>query len=458
MTAFDRLATASAAEVGRLLLAGTVDPLEVAQFFLDRIRAAAGDHIFIALTEDRARREAEASRRRYRTGMALGPLDGVPLAWKDLFDLAGTTTTGGSALYRDAPPASQDAAVVANLAAAGMVALGKVNLSEFAYSGLGLNPHFGTPRNPHDSSKPRVPGGSSSGSAVAVARGLAPCSIGTDTGGSVRIPSAFNGLAGYKSSEGRYDKTGVFPLSPTLDTIGPLARSVEDCVLLEAALRGAVTSAVRRLPLADVSLLVPDNVVFDGIEPDVAVNFELALAALGKAGARIERRHVSEFDEMQEIGRRHGSLAAAEAYVVHRAAIDGDAVGRIDPRVTVRILSGKRMNAADLLGIAEGRRRLIASFRATLGQSLLAMPTVAHVAPEIAPLDADAELFHAVNLKTLRNTMLGNLLAHCGLALPSGRDRQGLPTSVLLSAAGGDDERLLSYGLTIERVLNEARM
>jgi len=338
-----------------------------------------------------------------------------------------------------------------------MVALGKVNLSEFAYSGLGLNPHYGTPRNPHDRTTPRAPGGSSSGSAVAVARGLAPCSIGTDTGGSVRIPSAFNGLTGYKSSEGRFDKRGVFPLSPTLDTIGPLARRVEDCVLLEAALRGAVTSAVRRLPLAGVSLLVPENIVHEGIEPDVAGNFERALAAFGQAGARIERRRIAEFDEIQDITKRHGSLAAAEAYVVHRAIVDSDSVGVIDARVTARILGGKRMSAYDLLSILDGRRRLSASFRAALGQSFLVMPTVPHVAPAIAPLEADPELFHAVNLQTLRNTLLGNFLALCGLALPAGRDRQGLPTSILISAAGGDDERLLSIGLSMEQALDKVR-
>src|SRR5271170_4012062 len=233
------LATTSAAALARLYRKGTITPSEAADWFLDRIETATDRAIFIAMTAERARREAATSTARYRAGAPLGPLDGVPVAWKDLFDLVGTTTTAGSDIYRSAPPARADATVVRNLADAGMVSLGKVNLSEFAYSGLGLNPHFGTPRNPYDANVHRVPGGSSSGSAVAVAAGLAPVAIGTDTGGSVRIPAAFNGLVGFKTAEGSIDRTGIFALSPTLDTVGPLARTVEDCLLLYSALRGA---------------------------------------------------------------------------------------------------------------------------------------------------------------------------------------------------------------------------
>ncbi len=451
-----RLATASAAEIGRLLLAGTLDPVAIAEYFLAEIDAAADRHVFITVTRARALAEAQASAKRYRSGFPLGPLDGVPVAWKDLFDMAGERTTAGSDLLRHAPPSARDAPVVANLAAAGMVSLGKVNLSEFAYSGLGLNPHFGTPANPHDLKVARVPGGSSSGSAVAVASGLAPCAIGTDTGGSVRIPAAFNGIVGYKSSERRIDKAGTFPLSTTLDTIGPLARSVEDCVLLDLALRNGVVSEVRRAALSSLALVVPENVVHDGIEEDVAANFEAALTRLGKAGVRITRRRVPILDEVQEITARHGSITAAEAYVVHYDRVESDAVKRIDPRVVARILGGKRMSAHDLLAIQQGRARLIPALAQELDGALLAMPTLPHTAPEIAPLDADQERFNATNLKTLRNTMLGNFLALCGLALPTGRDRRRLPTSLLLSATGGLDEALLSYGLEVERVLREA--
>ena len=209
----------SAASIGRLFTAGTLDPVETTEFFLDRIARGRGSFAFTLVTDERARREAAASRRRYREGSSAGPLDGVPVAWKDLVDMAGARTTAGSALFADAPPKDLDAPIVEKLAAAGMVAIGKTNLSEFAFSGLGLNAHFGNPINPRDSTTPRVPGGSSSGSAVAVAAGLAPCAIGSDTGGSIRAPASFCGIVGFKSTEGRIDKRGVFPLRrdrPTL--------------------------------------------------------------------------------------------------------------------------------------------------------------------------------------------------------------------------------------------------
>jgi aspartyl-tRNA(Asn)/glutamyl-tRNA(Gln) amidotransferase subunit A len=448
-----RIAKTSAAVLGRLYLTGAIDPVQATDFFLERIAASPDEAIFIALSEKRARDEAAAAAARYRAGRPLGPLDGVPVAWKDLFDMAGMTTTAGSAVYRQAKPADADAPAVRRLAEAGMVALGKTNLSEFAYSGLGLNPHYGTPRNPHDSRIARVPGGSSSGSAVAVAAGLAPCAIGSDTGGSVRIPAAFNGVVGFKTSEGRIDKTGVFPLSPTLDTVGPIARTVEDCVLLDAALRGALASEVRRGDLADVDLLVPENVVFEGIEPDVATNFERAIAAIERRGVRVARRRLRVLDEVLRTTAEHGTITAAEAYRFHRDLVEGPQASQVDSRVVSRILGGKRMTAHAMLALQAARRELRRALLTELDGALLAMPTVPHAAPETAPLEADPERFNAANLKTLRNTMLGNFLALCGLALPSGHDGLGLPTSILISGPGGDDARLLGVGLAIEPLL-----
>lgn len=443
------LSQISAAALGRLYLAGVTDPVTATEVFLDRIRACPDQAVFLLLTEARARREAEASLKRYRAGRPLGPLDGVPVAWKDLVDLEGTVTTAGAEVLRHATPAKADAPIARHLAAAGMVSLGKVNLSEFAYSGLGLNPHYGTPLNPYDTT-PRAPGGSSSGSAVAVARGLAPCAIGSDTGGSVRIPAAFNGLVGLKTTEGRIDKSGVFPLSQTLDTIGPLARTVEDCILLDAALRGAVATDIRRAELSGLRLVVPENIVFDHAEDGVVANFERALAALTAAGATVERRHIAIFDEALAVGTAHGSLTAAEAYAFHRELMEGPDAARVDPRITSRIGGGKRMTAVDLLAIQAMRRRLTPALVAELDGALLAFPTVPHAAPEIAPLEADVELYHQTNLRSLRNTMLGNILTTCGLALPTGLDGRGLPTSLLLSAPAGDDSRLLAIGLAAE--------
>ena len=448
MSKFD-LSTVSAAALARRYREGTLTPKEATDWFLDRIETATDRAIFITVTAERARREAAASTARYRAGAPLGPLDGVPVAWKDLFDLEGTVTTAGSDIYRATLPARADAAVVRNLAERGMVSLGKVNLSEFAYSGLGLNPHFGTPRNPFDAKIHRTPGGSSSGSAVAVAAGLAPVAIGTDTGGSVRIPSAFNGLVGFKTAEGSIDKAGVFALSPTLDTVGPLARTVEDCLLLYSALRGDAPTDAKAASFADIRLVVPTNIVFDGAEDAVIANFHALLEKLGRKGARIVERAVGVLDAVQATA-VHGNITAAEAYFTHRALIDSADIARVDPRVVARMMRGAGMSAYDLLALHAARTDLQKKLRADLDGALLAFPTVPHVAPEVAPLEADVELFHAVNLKTLRNTMLGNFLDLPGFALPSGTDASGLPTSFLLSAPSGSEAQLFAASLAVE--------
>lgn len=445
----------TAASLGRSMAGGVCDPVDVCEYFLERIAKAQDKAIYLEMTEERARAEAQASRKRHRQGRPLGPLDGVPISWKDLFDVAGTRTTAGSDVFRYAPPAKEDAAVVASATAAGMVCLGKVNLSEFAFSGLGINPHFGTPVNPFDSDTPRIPGGSSSASAVSVASGLAPCSIGTDTGGSVRIPAAFNGLVGFKSSQGRIEKRGTFDLSPTLDTIGPLTKTVEDAVLLDAVLRGAVLPGAIRASLREIQILVPENIVFDDTEDDVVRNFDACLAKLETAGARIRRRKMPVLEKMRALTLEHGAIVSAESYMVHKSRIESAEGCKIDPRVVSRIMNGQKMSAFDLLTIQSERKRLIAAFDTELDGGLLAMPTVAHSAPEIAPLNADTDRYHAVNMLTLRNTMIGNFLATCGLALPSGYDKRGLPTSILFSGSLGSDDRLLSLGLGIEKELSE---
>ncbi|MGH6797857.1 MAG: amidase family protein, partial [Roseiarcus sp.] len=307
----------SAAAIGHLIAAGRLDPVEVAEFFLGRIERDRENPSFILVTRERALKEAAASRKRHREGRAAGPLDGVPTAWKDLVDMAGERTTAGSALYAGSPPKEKDAPIVTNLSAAGLVALGKTNLSEFAFSALGLNPHFGTPRNPRDSVTPRIAGGSSSGAAVAVAGGLAPCAIGSDTGGSIRAPAGFCGIVGFKTSEGRIDKRGVFPLSRTLDTIGPMARTVEDCVLIDMALRGQSAASARPIDLSRVEFVAPDKTGIDDAEPAVAANLEAVMKRLAAAGAKVTSRPVPSIGAMRDLMRKHGSLVAIEAYAEH---------------------------------------------------------------------------------------------------------------------------------------------
>jgi aspartyl-tRNA(Asn)/glutamyl-tRNA(Gln) amidotransferase subunit A len=450
----ENLEKLSATEVGRLIARGRLDPVEVAEFFLGRIERDRDNPSFILVTRKRALEEAAASRKRHREGRAAGPLDGAPIAWKDLVDMAGERTTAGSALFADSAPKEKDAPIVTNLSAAGMVALGKTNLSEFAFSALGLNPHFGTPRNPRDPVTPRIAGGSSSGAAVAVAGGLAPCAIGSDTGGSIRAPASFCGIVGFKTSEGRIDKQGVFPLSRTLDTIGPMAHTVEDCVLIDMALRGQSSTSVRPINLSGVEFVVPDKTGIDDAEAAVTANLEAAMKRLAAAGAKVTSRPVRSIGAMRDLIALYGSLVAIEAYAEHRAIFDSADAERMDRRVVARAIGGRVASAHDAINLQRGREHLIAALTDDLKGTLLVLPTTPMTAPAIDALERDDEHFRVTNLRAIHYTFLGNLFRMCGLALPSGTDAAGLPTGVQFLAPGGDDERLLSLGLSVEKALS----
>ncbi len=449
----ENLEKRSAAAIGRLIAKGDLDPVAAAEFFLDRIERDRENPSFILVTRERALKEAAASRKRHREGRPAGPLDGVPVAWKDLVDMAGERTTAGSALFAESPPKEKDAPIVANLSAAGLVALGKTNLSEFAFSALGLNPHFGTPRNPRDAATPRIAGGSSSGSAVAVAAGLAPCAIGSDTGGSIRAPASFCGIVGFKTSEGRIDKRGVFPLSRTLDTIGPLARTVEDCVLIDMALRGRSGPPVRPLDLNGVEFVVPDKTGIDDLDAAVAANLEAAMKRLAAAGAKVKSRPAPLIGAMRALTAQYGSLVAIEAYAEHRATFESADARRMDRRVVRRAMGG-RVSRDDVIKLQRGREDLIAALGDELKGALLVLPATPMTAPPIDALERDDELFRATNLRAIHYTFLGNLFRMCGLALPCGEDAAGLPTGVQFLAPGGDDDRLLSIGLGVEIALS----
>ncbi len=425
------------------------DPVAVAEENLARIAACEDKAVFTRVTRDRALDEARASKQR---GQSLGPLDGVPVAWKDLFDLKGLTTRAGSVVLEDDPPAQRDAPAVANLAKAGMVCVGATNMTEFAYSGIGLNPHYGTPRNAHGT-EPRVPGGSSSGSAVAVARGLVPVAIGTDTGGSVRLPAALNGVVGYKSTVGRYPMAGVFPLSPTLDSLGIFSRTVVEAAQVAGAMRGDRPVPLQAHSPSGVRILVPTNVVLEDCAPAVLANFEAAIERLAQAGAAIERAALPAFDALMRLGDRRGIILAAEAYTIHRGRLDSDAADRMDRRVVARLRTGAQIELTDYLSISFLRRRLIAETAARLAGAFVAFPTAPLVAPPIAPLERDDERFFATNARLLRNTSLGNFLDWCGVSLPSGFDDDGMPTGLLLSAVGGNDEALLSLAMGCEAIV-----
>ena len=282
---------------------------------------------------------------------------------------------------------------------------------------------------------------------------MLPLAIGTDTGGSIRIPAAFNGVVGLKTSTGRYPMDGVFPLSRTLDTLGPLAHTVADCVLADAVLRGRSEPEAAPLPVGQIELVVPANVVFDGIERAVSDNFERSLERLAKAGAKIMRRPVPQFDTIVELVATRGNILPAEALHVHWDRVHGEAAGEMDPHVLKRILMAEKMTAVDLVEVLFERRRLIAESTALVGRGYFAFPTTPHVAMPIAPLEADMDVFFAANFKTLRNTMLGNFLDWCGVQIPSGRDADAMPTGFLLSAPHGRDTDVQSAALAIEALV-----
>lgn len=434
---------------------GQLRPSQVVVQALDAARQGEPG-LFICLTEERAMAEARDSDARWDAGAPLGPLDGVPVVWKDLFDVQGTPTTAASATRRNAPPASQDAVAVQRLAACGCISLGKVGLTEFAYSGLGLNPHFGTPINRASQDGHRAPGGSSSGSAVAVAAHIACIGMGTDTGGSVRVPAAFNRLVGFKPSIGHFDKRGIFPLSATLDVPGPIAHTVQDCAWVDAALRGQPLQPLVPSAVAGLAFVVPTNLMFDGIEPEAQAAFDQLAQRLREAGAQIRLEAFPAFDEFTALTARHGTIAAAEAYVWHQDLADGPLAQAIDRRVLARLARGKTMTALDILTLQAARARLVRECAEQLGDAWMLSPTVVHVAPLVAPLEADDALFHSTNLRTLQNTLPGNFLDLCGVSLPMGKGAAGMPLGALISGVAGSEDALLAAAAGVEQLLRMA--
>ncbi|WP_337264936.1 MULTISPECIES: amidase [unclassified Serratia (in: enterobacteria)] len=430
---------------------GTLTPSELTEQALTL--AESMHDVFISLTPERASREAAEATRRWQRGSPLSALDGIPIAWKDLFDLAGSLTTAGSATRRNSPLATKDAALVTQLQAAGLVCLGKTNLSEFAYSGLGLNPHFGTPVIADRHGVAHAPGGSSSGSACAVARGVVPIALGTDTAGSIRIPAAFSGVIGYRSSRQRYSRRGVFPLAHSLDTLGPLCRSVRDVVTLDQLLTGAC-STPSTASLRGQVLRVDEEILHDvRVDPSVRQNLLTMLSRFMAAGVLIDWRPVPALHHSLQWIAEEGWPGAVEALTVHRALLASPLAAQMDARVRTRLMAAKALSADLLPRFLQQRAGWQQQMRTELNGALLVTPTVAHVAPALTPLENDDELFAQTNLATLRLTMPGSLLDMPGITLPTGQDANGLATSLLLSLPNGDDQRLLNLALGLEQHL-----
>ncbi|PWC51588.1 amidase [Azospirillum sp. TSA6c] len=407
-----------------------------------------GAMVFTEIYAEEARSAAAASDRRAAAGRSLGPLDGRIVSVKALFDVAGDATAAGSAILRGRPAAGRDARAVARLRAAGAVIVGRTHMTEFAFSAVGINPHYGNPGNPHDRS--RVPGGSSSGAAISVVDGMAEIALGSDTGGSLRIPAALSGAVGFKPSAGRLPSDGAFPLSPTLDAIGPIAAKVADAALLDSILSDGNPAPLAPLSLVGQSFLVARGRLFDGTEPAVAAAFEAALDRLRAAGAQVVDGSIeAELDALAELD-RIGVFTAIELAAT-LADLGITALDGIDPKTRARIEAGGKAPAADYVRMQHRRAALIRLMDERLTRHpVLLLPTAPMTAPTIADVLDDAA-FHRVNLALLRNTRVANLFDLPAISLPVPAD--GLPVGLMAMGRRGGDRSLLGIAAGIEAAL-----
>jgi aspartyl-tRNA(Asn)/glutamyl-tRNA(Gln) amidotransferase subunit A len=455
----DKWERMTACELGAEIGDGAIDPRPLTEFFLERIEAADTDHmIYLRTTAARARAEAAAAHDRAKSGLRASPLDGVPISWKDLYDSAGDITSHGSLVLAERV-AERDAAVLARATRAGLVCLGKTNQTEFAFSILGLNPKTGTPPNPFDETVDRLPGGSSSGAAVSIARGLAAAAIGSDTGGSVRVPAAWNGLVGLKTSFGDLPLDGVLGLSSTMDTVGPLTRDVADAAALYGILGGRFGAGnppppdVAGTTLAGARLALPATVGWTSLDPGVERAARAAIERVRAVGCVIDDVAVPEFESVESLVSHFGPYHAAECHAMWREPIEARPNLVYEP-ILERIRLGAKMSAADAEAAKQGLGAAAKSLHARIRRDgVLVLPTVSISPPPIAALEADFEAWKAANVATLRNTRLANFLDCCALTLPCGRDDNSVPVGLMLMAPPGGEERLLRLGKAMEPAL-----
>ena len=417
---------------------------------LGRIDDPKGEGARTCLTvyRDQAKVAADAADARAKAGVTLGPLDGTIVSIKDLFDVAGEVTRVGSKVFaEEGKPAAADAPVVRRLRAGGAVIIAKTNMSEFAYTGIGANPHFGTPGNPAD--RKRVPGGSSSGAAVAATDGMCEIAIGTDTGGSCRIPGALCGIVGYKPSRQRIPTNGAFPLSYSINSIGPIARSVEACARADAVMANETYVPVDPVPLAGLRIGVAEGYPLENLDETVDARFSDAVARLNKAGAHISEEKLSLLDEMAQVNSK-GGVQPAEAFAIHRELLSRRA-DAIDPNVRVRLERARNISAADYIDMVRGRARLIRLMDDRIADvDVLAWPTTPIVAPTMQEVAAPDE-FARKNAMLLRNTVIVNFFDLCAISVPIPRG-SGLPTGFMLVARNGLDQRLFRIAAAVERL------
>jgi aspartyl-tRNA(Asn)/glutamyl-tRNA(Gln) amidotransferase subunit A len=409
--------------------------------------AGEGARAFIHVDRQAALEAADAMDALRKANAAPSPFAGIPVSVKDLFDIKGQVTRAGSRALEDSAPAEADAPVVARLRRAGFVVIGRTNMTEFAYSGIGINPHYGTPKGTWNRSVGHVPGGSSSGAAVSIVDGMAYGALGTDTGGSCRIPAAYNGIVGYKPTQRRVPLDGGVPLSSSLDSFGPLANSVACCAILDAVLASEPVTPLRPRPIKGMRLAVPTTMALDDLDDAVAKTFERTLQTLSRAGALVEHIEVPEFNDIGVMNSK-GGFAAAESFAWHRFLITSK--GNVyDPRVSTRIMRGEAISAADYIDLLNARRSLIERIAVRLAPyDALIMPTTANTPPRITDL-ADDKAFTTQNLRALRNCTLINMIDGCAISLPAHRESE-VPVGFMLAAAGGSDRRIFELAAGME--------
>jgi aspartyl-tRNA(Asn)/glutamyl-tRNA(Gln) amidotransferase subunit A len=440
------------AQLGADLEKGRTSSRELVEQSLSRIADAAGEggRAFIKVYADSARAEADHADRLRKAGVRRSPVDGLPISLKDLFDVGGDVTRAGSRILAKAPAAKSDAAAVARLRAAGAVFIGRTNMVEFAFGGVGLNSHYGTPKNPWDRKAGRVPGGSSSGAAVAQADGMCVMALGSDTRGSIRQPAALCGVVGFKPTTRRVPRAGAYPLSWTLDSVGPLANSVDCCAAYDAILAGEPSAVLDGLPVKGLRLMLPKSSALQDLDREVDTAFQAAISCLAKAGASISEIAIPAFDRQSEYF-KGGGFAGAEAYYLHRPNIDR--LGEYDPWVAKRVLMSKDLSAADYVGFGFLRdefMRAVASAAAPFDAIL--MPTVPCVAPTIAEASASDDDYFRWNFRIMRNTGLINFLDGCAATLPI-HARGTAPVGLMVCGVAGTDRRTLAVAAAIERAL-----
>jgi len=442
--------------LARDLEGGRVTARKLIEGALARIADPAGEGAatFLAVHGDVARATADHLDGLRKLGRQPSRFAGIPMSVKDLFDEAGEVTKAGSVILADAPPATVDGLAVRRLKALGFISVGRTNMTEFAYSGVGLNSHYGQPRSAWDRGTARIPGGSSSGAGVSVSDGMVALALGTDTGGSCRIPAAFNGVVGYKSSWGRVSLAGVFPLSQSFDSAGPLALSVGCCATADAIMAGDWDGKVAPRAPASLRFGILGTVMLEDLDAEVAAGFEAALKRLGEAGVGFVDVQLPELAELPKIN-AGGGIVAAEAFAVHGDRIAREAE-RFDQRVVKRIAAGGAISAAQLIDIRRRRREIIAAAHDMFaGLDAIVAPTAPNLPPPIAALDAYDD-YVRINLRCLRNTFIGNFLDACAISLPVHGPGEP-PVGLMLMAPHGHDRRLFSAAAAVEAVLGQGR-